>query len=80
MTERDYCRWCADEVADPRACTCPHDCGISHCRRAAAAPAGCRRGCPRGECYCSEPCYGDQAYTGICPGCGGYEECYCGED
>lgn len=31
------------------------------------------------ECYCSEPLYGDQAYTGICDGCGGYEECYCQE-
>lgn len=32
------------------------------------------------ECYCSEPLYGDPAYTGICLGCGGYEECYCDED
>ena len=40
----------------------------------------CRRGCPDGECYCSEPSYGDQAYTGICSGCGGYEECYCVEE
>lgn len=32
------------------------------------------------ECYCAEPSSGDPAYTGICPGCGGYEECYCGED
>jgi len=40
----------------------------------------CARGCPDGECYCDEPSYGDPAYTGICPGCGGYEECYCGED
>lgn len=40
----------------------------------------CARGCPDGECYCSEPSYGDQAYTGICGGCGGYEECYCGEE
>jgi len=41
---------------------------------------GCARGCPDGECYCAEPSYGDQAYTGICPGCGGYEECYCDEE
>lgn len=40
----------------------------------------CARGCPDGECYCGEPSYGDQAYTGICSGCGGYEECYCGEE
>lgn len=40
----------------------------------------CRRGCPDGECYCAEPSYGDPAYTGICSGRGGYEECYCGED
>lgn len=42
--------------------------------------AGCPRGCPEGECYCAEPLTGDPAYTGICQGCGGYEECYCGED
>ena len=42
-------------------------------------PASCVRGCPDGECYCAEPSYSDQAYTGICPGCGGYEECYCTE-
>jgi hypothetical protein len=40
----------------------------------------CARGCPDGECYCDEPSYGDQAYTGICSGCGGYEECYCEEE
>ena len=40
----------------------------------------CARGCPDGECYCDEPSYGDTAYTGICSGCGGYEECYCGEE
>lgn len=40
----------------------------------------CPRGCPDGECYCAEPSYGDQSYTGICGGCGGYEECYCGEE
>jgi hypothetical protein len=42
---------------------------------------GCARcGAPPGECYCAEPSSGDPAYTGICPGCGGYEECYCGEE
>jgi hypothetical protein len=40
----------------------------------------CARGCPDGECYCDEPSYSDPAYTGICLGCGGYEECYCGEE
>lgn len=35
MTEVDYCRWCADEAFDPRACTCPHDCGITGCARTA---------------------------------------------
>jgi hypothetical protein len=39
--------------------------------------------CPRCstccDCYCSKPSYGDPAYTGICQGCGGYEECYCNE-
>lgn len=44
------------------------------------AEAGCPRGCPEGECYCAEPLTGDPAYTGIRQGCGGYEECYCGED
>jgi hypothetical protein len=40
----------------------------------------CPRNCPEGECYCSEPSYDDPAYTGICRGCGGYEECYCEEE
>jgi hypothetical protein len=34
----DYCRWCADEAYDPRACTCPHDCGISGCMQNPAMP------------------------------------------
>ena len=45
MTEREHCRWCANEVADPRACTCPHDCGIGYCQ--AGTPAhieGCGPG------------------------------------
>jgi len=29
--EAGYCRWCADEAFDPRACTCPHNCGIDGC-------------------------------------------------
>jgi len=32
MAERDYCRWCADEAFDPRACTCPYYCGLEGCR------------------------------------------------
>lgn len=34
MAERDYCRWCADEAFDPRACDCTHDCGLSGCQAA----------------------------------------------
>jgi hypothetical protein len=35
--------------------------------------------CPDGECYHGEP-LATEAYTGICSGCGGYEECYCNEE
>jgi hypothetical protein len=56
------------------------DAGYPPDRNANENSPRCRRNCPDGECYCSEPSYGDQAYTGICPGCGGYEECYCEEE
>lgn len=39
MAEREYCRWCAGEMHDPRGCTCPHDCGISGCPQRAETPA-----------------------------------------
>ena len=35
-------------------------------------------GCPEEECYCSEPMYAD--VIGMCTGCGGIDECYCGEE
>jgi hypothetical protein len=37
MTEVDYCRWCANEAFDSRACTCPHDCGITGCAQSPKA-------------------------------------------
>lgn len=43
--------------------------------------AGCRRGCPEGECYCSEPTYADMYPK--CPDCGNPMwdgDCYCRED
>jgi hypothetical protein len=44
----------------------------------------CRRGCPDGECYCSEPTMAESISTpneeGMCTGCGGIGECLCGEE
>lgn len=37
----------------------------------------CRRGCPEGECYCTEPTWAEM--NDLCTGCGGIGECYCGE-
>jgi len=42
------------------------------------AESGCPRGCPEGECYCSEPTIAER--LGMCIGCGGIGECYCGEE
>lgn len=39
MAEAGHCPWCADEASDPRACTCPHDCGIDGCMRNPQMPA-----------------------------------------
>ena len=52
MAEADYCPWCADEAFDPRACTCPHDCGIDGCMQSPKMPelAGLDDG------YDDEPC------------------------
>jgi len=48
------------------------------------AEPGCPRGCPEGECYCAEPSFAEMIGTpdaqGMCLGCGGIGECYCGED
>lgn len=38
MAEVDYCRWCANEAFDPRACTWPHDCGIDGCMQRPEMP------------------------------------------
>lgn len=38
----------------------------------------CPAGCPEGECYHAEPTIAEQ--LGMCTGCGGIGECYCGED
>lgn len=38
----------------------------------------CPRGCPEGECYCTDPTYADFL---SCPICGSDDDtCYCGED
>jgi hypothetical protein len=43
------------------------------------AESGCPRGCPEGECYCSEPLYAEM--NDMCTGCGAHDgECYCGEE
>lgn len=40
--------------------------------------AGCLRGCPAGECYCSEPTYAEM--NDACGGCGAWDgDCYCEE-
>jgi len=49
-----------------------------------AAEPGCPRGCPEGGCYCAEPTFAETVSTpyaeGMCTGCGGIDECYCGEE
>jgi hypothetical protein len=44
----------------------------------------CGQGCPPNECYCAEPTFAEMLGTkneqGMCTGCGGIGECYCGED
>lgn len=45
-----------------------------------APEAGCPRGCPDGECYCAEPTLAEVIGGGMCTGCGGIGECYCGEE
>lgn len=48
---------------------------MSHC----ALAGSCRRGCPEGECYCSESTYREA--NDVCSGCGAHDgDCYCGED
>lgn len=38
----------------------------------------CPRGCPEGECYCTDPTYADFL---TCSSCGSDDgDCYCGED
>ena len=39
---------------------------------------GCTRGCPDDECYCAEGTFAQT--SGMCEGCGGIGECYCGEE
>lgn len=61
-----------------------HHGGMARDQRSTRTESGCPRGCPEGECYCSEPTVLETISTkneqGMCGGCGGIGECYCGED
>lgn len=86
MAERDHCPWCAGEASDPRACDCPHDCGIKGCMQSPKMPevdAGedgwDDEGCSHEH---TEECYDEQGYASYCThghycacgqcGCAGY--------
>jgi hypothetical protein len=79
VTEVDYCRWCAGEASDSRACTCPHDCGITGCMRSPAMPepASIDDGWDDEPCShdCDEECEDEWGYSACrhqhCFNCGG---------